>query len=68
MWSTGTMCVHHWKIETPERETSRGECLKCGENREFKSWMQEYSDKDIPLVGSAERAWLKTVGRRTIGR
>jgi len=36
-------CVHHWVIETPNgMPTSRGECRKCGETREFVNSGAEY--------------------------
>lgn len=28
-------CAHHWVIETPAGPVSRGQCKRCGEEREF---------------------------------
>ena len=39
----GSDCRHHWKIESPNGPTSRGECVLCGEEGEFKN--------SIPISG-----------------
>ena len=28
-------CAHHWVIDTPAGPVSRGQCKRCGEEREF---------------------------------
>ena len=28
-------CVHHWLIDKPSGEFSRGKCRNCGEERDF---------------------------------
>lgn len=28
-------CAHHWVIESPAGPVSRGQCKRCGEEREF---------------------------------
>ncbi len=30
-----SLCAHHWVIETPAGPVSRGQCKRCGEEREF---------------------------------
>ena len=30
-------CAHHWLIEPPSGETSRGTCLKCGAVQDFRN-------------------------------
>ena len=30
-------CAHHWVIETPAGPVSRGQCKRCGEEREFRN-------------------------------
>lgn len=36
-------CTHHWKIETPvpEVHTVAGTCIKCGQSKEFASYMSD---------------------------
>jgi hypothetical protein len=31
----GKPCTHHWLLESPRGDTSRGVCKYCGEEREF---------------------------------
>jgi hypothetical protein len=33
-------CAHHWRIETPAGETSRGTCKICGATRDFANYTQ----------------------------
>ncbi len=33
--SQTSKCIHHWKIEPPEKDTSEGICLKCGATQIF---------------------------------
>ncbi|MGE0057093.1 MAG: hypothetical protein AB7T32_03830 [Dehalococcoidia bacterium] len=30
-------CAHHWMIERPSAEISRGTCKLCGESRDFQN-------------------------------
>ena len=32
---TDTPCAHHWRIERPAGETSKGVCQLCGASRDF---------------------------------
>lgn len=32
---------HHWLIESPNGETSRGVCKICGATREFRNWLPD---------------------------
>ena len=32
---------HHWKIEEPNGQVSRGVCKTCGETKEFKNWLSD---------------------------
>lgn len=40
------MCTHHWIIDSPNGESSRGVCLRCGEKRIFSNSL----DKKIPSI------------------
>lgn len=31
-------CIHHWRIERPDGETSRGRCKLCGASRDFRNY------------------------------
>jgi len=31
-------CAHHWQIETPAGETSKGICKRCGASRAFANY------------------------------
>ncbi len=31
-------CTHHWLIENPAGETSRGVCKYCGASRDFRNY------------------------------
>ncbi len=33
-------CAHHWMIDTPNGETSEGNCKSCGKKREFLNYSQ----------------------------
>lgn len=42
-------CVHHWKIETPNGEMSRGVCKNCGAIKEFPNSAQDgLWERDVP--------------------
>ncbi len=49
---TQPLCIHHWSIEPPEGQFSRGICLKCGEEKQFQNyfpfskWENEPKDAD----------------------
>ncbi len=32
---------HHWKIEEPNGQVSRGVCKHCGATKEFRNWLQD---------------------------
>lgn len=38
---TATICVHHWRIETPHGPTVEGECRNCGATRVFSTTCDE---------------------------
>ncbi len=38
--SEGDPCAHHWLIESPDGETSRGVCRICGASRQFANYNQ----------------------------
>lgn len=33
--------AHHWRIEEPNGQESRGTCKICGVTREFNNWLAE---------------------------
>lgn len=35
-------CRHHWHIAPPRGPTSKGKCLKCGEEGEFYNSREDY--------------------------
>ena len=37
-------CVHHWMIDPPENEVSKGICRKCGQERNFLNNIDHSSD------------------------
>ena len=45
-------CVHHWVIDPPEGQFSKGRCLKCGEEQKFQNyfpyskWNTEPKDRE----------------------
>lgn len=46
----GSLCQHHWVIDTPAGPISRGVCQLCGEEREFKNFLEgTYWDDDTSL-------------------
>ena len=34
-------CQHHWAIESPAGRTSKGVCILCGAQREFKNYLRD---------------------------
>lgn len=32
---------HHWRIEEPNGQLSRGVCKVCGTTKEFKNWLSD---------------------------
>ena len=32
---------HHWKIEEPNGQVSRGVCKHCGVEKQFKNWLSD---------------------------
>jgi len=46
-----SLCRHHWVIDTPDGPVSTGVCRLCGEQREFKNFLEgTYWDDDTSLV------------------
>lgn len=44
------VCRHYWLIDTPSGPVSRGVCKLCGEEREFKNYLDTpYRDDDLSL-------------------
>ncbi|GEM_PF-3008923 len=42
-------CAHHWILETPKGPVSAGVCKKCGEQKEFRNYLEGTSwDREIP--------------------
>ena len=37
-------CVHHWVIEEAKAPTSKGECKKCHEVKEFNNYVESRSE------------------------
>jgi len=37
-------CVHHWVIEEAKEPTSKGECKKCHEVKEFNNYVESRSE------------------------
>ena len=50
-------CAHHWLIESPDGETSRGTCRLCGASREFLNYNQR------PTLRAAARPLGDASGR-----
>ena len=52
-------CTHHWVIESPSGPASRGLCKLCGEEREFRNYLENspYWEDDVYLdqVSSGSR-------------
>lgn len=52
-------CTHHWVIESPSGPASRGLCKLCGEEREFRNYLENspYWEDDAYLdqVSSGSR-------------
>jgi hypothetical protein len=44
------ICQHHWLIAFPKGPTSRGECLKCHEEREFLNSQDDYEPRSLTLA------------------
>lgn len=54
-------CPHYWVIDTPSGPTSRGECQRCGEVREFKNFDENDYLIDFDSSGWLDQRW-KTMG------
>lgn len=52
-------CRHHWAIEAPTGPVSRGTCMQCGTEREFKNyidsalWGEESSEVQDGTIDAA---------------
>lgn len=43
------VCVHRWRIESPNGEFSRGVCKYCGAEKEFPNSANDYLwERDVP--------------------
>lgn len=55
----GSVCAHHWIIDSPIGPMSRGICQFCREVREFKNYLENsyWDDGDVSLdqVSSGSR-------------
>jgi hypothetical protein len=38
--TTATTHAHHWRIDEPNGQYSRGVCRVCGAERVFKNWLE----------------------------
>lgn len=44
-------CPHYWAVESPKGPISVGVCKKCGEQKEFRNYLEGTSwDRDIPTL------------------
>ena len=42
-------CAHHWLIDSPNGETSRGRCKHCGAEKEFPNSAEDRLwERDVP--------------------
>lgn len=67
MWHE--MCTHFWRIAFPQGPTSKGMCLKCGEERWFRNSEEYYGPKHrvaahtmYSTPGEKLGAWLMAEG------
>ncbi|MBF6601214.1 MAG: hypothetical protein IVW36_11965 [Dehalococcoidia bacterium] len=45
----GAVCAHHWVIASPNGETSRGRCKRCGTEKEFPNSAEDgLWERDVP--------------------
>lgn len=49
------VCVHHWIIESPNGEHSRGTCKKCGSAKEFKNSLDDSEDRSWKEVSKRNK-------------
>ena len=49
-------CAHHWLIESPDGETSRGTCRLCGASREFFNYNQRQTLSPARRTPSGQRS------------
>ena len=43
------VCVHRWRIESPNGEFSRGTCKNCGAEKQFPNSAEDYLwERDVP--------------------
>ncbi|MFQ5860184.1 MAG: hypothetical protein ACE5IG_01380 [Dehalococcoidia bacterium] len=48
-----TTCRHYWLIESPSGPVSQGVCQLCGEEREFKNYIESAPwGEDTPVPGT----------------
>ena len=55
-------CTHHWVIETPSGPVSHGACKLCGQEREFKNYLENtpYWEDDVYLNQVTSGARFRT--------
>ena len=62
----GPKCVHYWIIDLPSGPMSKGKCRRCGENKEFKNYldpMSYWDDDRLPTRASGgERSSVRRLG------
>lgn len=61
----GTECVHHWVIDAPVDDTSRGRCVQCGAEREFTN---RYVQHDVSPTAAGRFTWPRPDRARSGGR
>lgn len=66
-------CCHHWMIDSPSGETSRGRCKKCGSERDFQNaspWETSRKHKlsEDARVGLHRKLMTSTVSVSVIDR
>jgi hypothetical protein len=49
--------AHHWIIETPNGPISHGCCEECGQNRDFKNFLEDYAEENVTRL-SDENLYL----------
>ena len=49
--TAATACAHHWMLETPVGDVTRGACKRCGAVRTF----NDYDEKRPPRFNRSDR-------------
>ncbi len=50
------VCRHHWVIQPADGPVSNGSCRVCGENREFKNYVESATWGDSRISGKSASA------------